>query len=442
MPGLPLKNAMPSGVAPEVPFSATDLRSPERGMPYGWRLVLWLWLAHFLNQADRQVYSIVLPQLSGDLHMSAVQAGLVASLFVAALAVCVPIAGWVGDHVDRKRIIVVSLAFWSASTLLSGMANGMAMLIIVRSFASAAGEAFYTPAAYALIGQYHQRTRSRAMSLHQTALYAGIISSGVIAGWIADHFGWRYAFLVFGFAGILMAGILQWKLRSAPSVSASHHPSIREALPQIVRIPSLWGLAAAFGSLVFVNVGFLTWMPTYLHGRFHLSLEHAGFTSMFWHHIAALSGVMLGGWISDRLAQNRPSRRVDMQAFGLLCGAPFLYWIGTAQTLNTAILALVGFGLFRGVYDSNIYPSLFEVVPEQFHATASGLMIACAFLFGALAPIILGFVKQNASLDAGFPLLCGVFLAGAACLWIVSRFYFRHDRSCAQAANLNWRMQR
>jgi len=426
------------------PLHAYQAESGKPPIPYAWSLVLWLWLAHFLNQADRQVYSVVLPQLSSELHLSAVQAGLVAGLFTVSLALCVPLAGWAGDRFDRKQIIVLSLAAWSASTVLSGLATGIGMLIAVRSVASAAGEAFYTPAAYALMGSYHSKTRSRAMSLHQTALYVGIISSGFLAGWIADHWGWRQAFLVFGLAGILLAGVLKFKLLPAPppsKVAATERSHFLEAVAMLVRTPTFWWLSLAFGCLAFVNAGYLTWMPTYLHERFQLSLAKAGFIGMFWHHAAALGGVMAGGALSDRMARSKPVRRIDLQGLGLFLGAPFLFLLGQSEGLVSVVMALIGFGLFRGLYDSNIYPSLFEVVPQRYHSTASGLMISCAFLFGAIAPVVLGSIKETMGLAAGFSLLSVVYVIGAVGLWAGGHRCFAADHSRAQAANLIWRTQ-
>ncbi|MBL8235168.1 MAG: MFS transporter, partial [Bryobacterales bacterium] len=140
------------------------------GSSYRWELVFWLWCAFFLNQADRQVYSVVLPQLRTELQLSDIEAGLVATLFSLALALCVPVAGWAGDRLDRRRIVLVSLAGWSLSTLLTGFSTGLVFLVLIRSAATGAGEAFYAPAAYALMAAHHAETRSRAMSVHQTAL--------------------------------------------------------------------------------------------------------------------------------------------------------------------------------------------------------------------------------------------------------------------------------
>ncbi len=84
--------------------------------------------------------------------------------------------------------------------------------------------------------------------------------------------------------------------------------------------------------MVFVNVGYLTWAPSYLYERFHLSLAEAGLASMLIHHACAAPGVLLGGAISDRLAPSRPRVRLELQGIALLCGAPFLYLVGAGST--------------------------------------------------------------------------------------------------------------
>ncbi len=179
-------------------------------LPYRWELLVWLWLAFLFNQADRQVFNVVLPAIRAGLGLTAVQAGLVGSVFTIALAIVIPVAGYVGDIWSRKRIVVFSLFGWSVSTLLTGFSPGLLYLIIVRSVATGVGEGFYAPSAFAMIGEHHVETRAQAMALHQTSLYLGVVLSGLVAGWLGDHFGWRSAFWA-----ALLAAACVWPYRSA-----------------------------------------------------------------------------------------------------------------------------------------------------------------------------------------------------------------------------------
>ena len=145
---------------------------------YKWEVLALLWVAYLLNQADRQVFNVVLPLIKEDLLLSDVQVGMIATIFNLAYALLVPVAGFVGDIFSRKWVVTISVIFWSIATMLTGLSNGILLLILTRSLATGGGEAFFGPANYSLLAQYHDKTRAFAMSIHQTAYYIGIILSG------------------------------------------------------------------------------------------------------------------------------------------------------------------------------------------------------------------------------------------------------------------------
>ncbi len=394
-------------------------------IPYRWELVLWLWIAFFFNQADRQLFGIVLPALRLDLGLSSVQAGLVASIFTIAFACVIPFSGLAGDTFSRKRIVVLSILVWSVATTLTGFANTLLLLIAVRSIATGVGEAMFAPSAYALIGEQHSETRAQAMALHQTSLYVGVIVTGAVAGYIADHFGWRGAFWIFGAGGIAAAALMQLRIRKVPP--APVEPGYRFGARELFRRPTVFLIAAGLGASVFANVAYLTWMPTFLHERFQLSLANAGFSSMFYHHAFAFAGVLVGGRFADRLALRQPKARLWMQASALLLAAPFLYLMGAASSLPLVYAALAGFGFFRGLYDCNTWAAVYQVVPPRLHASASGLVLSIAFGIASLAPVWLGAMKQSIGLAAGLSILPLVHAAGSAALILAAVQFFSPD---------------
>jgi len=405
-------------------------------VPYRWELVAWLWLAFLLNQADRQLFNVVLPQLQTDLGLSDVQAGLIASAFTMALAVMVPIAGYAGDRLARHRIVVGSLFAWSLATAVTGLAGGVWFLLIVRSLATGVGEGCYAPSANALIGAHHTTTRARAMAIYQTSLYVGVIGSGVAGGALADRFGWRTAFWVFGAAGVMLAVALALRLRRTHIVALEERPtavpSALVTVRRVLRTPTVAYFLVACCAMIFVNVGYLTWMPTFMHERFGLSLAAAGFSSLFAHHVGAFVGVLVGGWWSDRRAPRRPQIRFEVQAWALLGGAPFLFMLGLADSVPMVHLALAGFGFCRGAYDANTYPVLFGVVEPRLHASASGLVIAIAFSAGSLAPVALAVVKGRAGLATGLSSLALVYVVGGVIALVGAVRTFMIDFARAQ----------
>lgn len=402
-------------------------------LPYKWELIVLLWFAFFFNQADRQAYNVVLPLLSADLKLSPVQAGLVASIFLWCYALLVPVAGYLGDISRRKWIVFWSLLVWSAGTILSGATTGLMSLIVFRSIATGGGEAFYFPSANSLIGQYHHKTRAMAMSIHQTALYVGLIASGLIAGWIGERFGWRAAFYVFGAAGVVLAFVIMARLKDvglteeAVEKATSNRLPLRVVLKAIGGKPTVWALWLAFSLFLFAGIGYITWMPSFLHEKFRLSLPNAGFSSMFYHHVAAMVGVLLGGKVSDALAMRRRTVRLEVECVGLFLGAPFIALMGLTDNLLICYVGLAGFGLFRGIYDSNLYAALFDVIEPRFRASAVGIMLAVVFFVSAFAPVALGWAKSTIGLTAGIASLSLAYFVAGLILLLAVRTTFHRD---------------
>lgn len=409
-----------------IPVVESNTITARKG--YKWELLALLWLAFFLNQADRQIFSVVLPLIKADLKLSDSELGLIASSLVWTYGCLVPVAGFIGDKFSRRNIIGISLCFWSVATLSTGLSATLIQFILLRGIATGGGEAFYAPAANALISEQHRKRRSFALAVHQSAVYFGIILSGLIAGYVAEHYGWRNAFYLFGGAGIIVAIVIFLRLKKDRPAQAVEKVSILKTASVVAKKPTIVLLTAAFACMVFVNVGYLTWMPSLLVEKFNLRLTDAGFSSMFYHHVGAFIGVIIGGAASDRFSKINRRNRLVVQASGLLLGAPFIYFIGMAETETMTYAALLLFGIFRGVYDANIFASLFEVVSPAIRSSASGLMLMCAFLVGAFSPYILGILKPSLGLAQGISLLWISYVLGAVLIFIAVAYFFNKDK--------------
>ncbi len=106
---------------------------------YKWEVLALLWVAYLLNQADRQVFNVVLPLIREDLGLSDVAVGTIATVFNLFYAVLVPIGGFIGDRFSRKWIVTASVLFWSIATMFTGLCNGFLMLVVMRSIATGGG---------------------------------------------------------------------------------------------------------------------------------------------------------------------------------------------------------------------------------------------------------------------------------------------------------------
>lgn len=393
---------------------------------YKWEVLALLWVAYLLNQGDRQVFNSVLPQIRDSLSLIDTSVSLIAVFFNLFYAAMVPVGGWVGDKFSRKWVTTLSILFWSIATMFTGLANGVFLLILTRSVATGGGEAFFGPANYSLLGQYHTDTRARAMSIHQTSYYVGVILAGWLAGYIGDHLGWQYAFYIFGGAGVLWAAVMAWRLKDLPRPEAKvNKVSIWDGFKTVFTTPTALMVTIGFCGFIFVITGYMTWVPTFLQENFGQTGAQAGLNSMLWTYVAAFVGVLLAGALSDKWAAKDPRKRMVIQGVGLILGAAFLPFMGSASSVWLLYLCFAGWGFFRAFFDANIYAALYDVTPEHLHASCSSAMIMTGFAVGATAPYVLALIKQaTGSLNATFPILGVIWLlCGLACLWVSWKHY-------------------
>ena len=403
-------------------------------LPSKWEVTVLIWVAYFLNQADRQVFNVVLPQIRDGLGLTDSDMGLIATAFNLFYAVLVPLGGILGDRYSRKWILTLCILFWSVATMFTGLATGVIMLIIMRSVATGGGEAFFGPANYSLLGQYHKETRARAMSIHQTAYYIGVILAGWLAGLIADKIGWQYSFIIFGGVGVIWGILMAIRLKDKKddneeaAAKEENKVGILDGFKVVFTTPTALMLTIGFSGLIFVITGFMTWVPAFLQEEFGQNQAAAGFNSMFWTYLAAFVGVLLAGSLSDKFAANTNKARMLLQAFGLIAGAVFLFIMGGCKTLWVLYLSFSGWGFFRAFFDANTYTILYDVTPARLHASCSSAMITTGFAVGALAPVILGAMKQSlGSLSATFPVLGIIWVVCGVLMIIVSQTSYQKD---------------
>jgi MFS family permease len=400
---------------------------------YKWWVVAMLWFVCLFNYADRQAIFSVFPVLKTQFRLSDVELGVVGASFMWMYALFGPVAGWLGDRFARKTLIIGALIFWSAVTAATALCHTFWALALVRSLGGL-GEAFYFPAAMSLISDYHgAKTRSRAMSLHQSSVYAGTITGGAVAGYVAQYYSWRWSFVLFGAAGSLLGIALAALLRepkrgqSEPESEAARagDAGICEGLKEIFSNRMVAVLCFVFIGANFVAVVFLTWMPSFLYRKFHMSLSMAGLNGTAFIQTAAVLGVLSGGVLADALIRRRRGGRMLTQALGLIGGVPFLFLTGWTRSLPLLMLAMTAFGYFKGLYDANIFASLYDVVQPQRRAAAAGILNSIGWLGGGLAPIVIAKASERFGMSASISATCAVYF-GIACLllWGV-RTYMR-----------------
>ena len=400
-----------------------------------------LWFVCFFNYADRQALSGVAPKLKEEFGFSNDQMGLIGSAFMWVYAAAAPLAGFIGDRFPRKDLILGGCLFWSCITVMTGWCGKLWQFVSVRAL-EGFGETFYFPASMSLVSDYHSpKTRSRAMSFHQSSVYAGTILGSWLGAWFAAHLGWRSGFYFFGSAGIGLALVLYLKLReprrgqSEPiATTPEPSPGIGAVLGDIFRTPTGVALMVVFAGANAVAGVFLFWTPTFLKEKFHFELTMAGLSGAVYIHLASALSVPLAGLVADRLARRLAGGRILVQGAGLLVGAGFIGLVGLTDSVNVLILAMVCFGLCKGFYDAGIFASLYDVVHPRSRASAAGVMNTVGWLGGALATGLAGWYADHGphgspmSNMSHFIAFGGsIYLIGAAVLLLVVIFFAKRD---------------
>jgi len=408
---------------------------------YKWYVVGMLWWISFINYADRQAIFTVFSLLRYEMCLSKVQLGLLGSSFAWVYGLGAPIAGMVVDRIRRKTAILGGLHVWSGICVATAFSRTFRHLLFFRA-AEGLGETFYYPASVSMVSDYHgPRTRSRALGLHQTSVYLGTIAGGFFAGLIGEHFGWRWSFILFGELGILLGLILDRFLHeprrgaadgiqqdvSSPA-SAQPRLGFWAAWPIIWRTPTVLLLMLAFMCANFVAMVLLSWMPSYLEEKFHLSLSMAGLTATLFAQVASMIGSPLGGWLADVWRRRSLGGRMLVQALAMFAGAPFVVLCGQTQSVGWLILALSAWGLCKGLYDANIFASAFDVIPAEIRGTTAGFMNMLGWLGGgASAPLVIGLLAESYGLGLAISSAALIYVAAGILLLIAALVSARLD---------------
>lgn len=411
---------------------------------YKWWVVAMLWFVCFLNYADRQAIFSVFEPIKAEMGLSDAQLGIVGASFMWVYATAAPLAGLVGDSFRRKTLILGGLIFWSLITIATAFSKSYAQLVICRAL-EGFGEAFYFPASMALVSDYHgHETRSRALAIHQSSVYAGSIAGGSLAGFMADHFGWRSSFYVFGWFGVALGLVLLLLLREprrgqaeSPAVTPESHagrnlkePRPLAAVAEILKTPMVRVLMLVFVGANFVAAIYLSWLPTYLKRHFQMSLTMAGVSASVYWQVASMLGAVSSGIIADRLRRRYAGGRMMTQAIGLFVGVPFIFLTGWTLSMPVLVAAMIGFGYFKGMYDGNIWASLHDVVRPERRATAVGLMNSVAWLGGGAGTWLIGVAAPIFGMSACLSANALVYLGVGLLLTFGMRAYLQ--RSAAE----------
>ena len=404
---------------------------------YKWWALGLLWVAFFLQQGTRQLFGPSIPSIMTATGADKIAVGAVGTVFAMMYGICVPFAGITADIFRRKWMVTIGVGIFCLGIFLSGFVASVGLLTVTYGVLNGFGQTFYYPSATSLISQLHRESRATAISILQLGLYIGIVGCGSLAGFCAANGadGWRMPFWVFGGIGLAWVVVLAIFLRDTKPVAVEgakgDKPSIAEAFKAVFSKPTALCVILGLAMMIYVDIGFKNWMPTYLQETFKDSCPFldrwAGLHAVLWHYLGAIVGVLAGSRIGDRLVANRPGIRLELGIAGLVLAIPFIVWMAKADTFAACCAAMGLFGLFRGVYDSNFMASFFDVVNPRYHASGVGIMMCIAFLFGSLSSTVLPWIQGELGKSNGLASLGAFYAVGGLVILLARACFLKRD---------------
>jgi len=402
------------GAAPDAADSGADGHLTGYGSKsYRSYVLNALFLVYILNFLDRGLLSIVSEPVMNELQITDGAFGLLTGIVFALLysVLGIPLAH-VSESKNRVWIMTICIALWSAATAASGLAqeidlgfmtlSGFVVLAMCRAFVGI-GEAGCTPPANSLIADYYPPARrSTALGYYAMGVTMGTLSANLIGGPVAEAFGWRTAFMVIGFAGIVVAVIFKLTVKEPPRGYSDPPGAVRPkkasfsaALRELSSKRSFWTMAAGATLASFCGYGIVTFQTSFLIRTHDVSLTEATLLFNVPSAFAASVGVFLTGWVAEKIVKRRPNAIAWLPGIGLIVCVPFYLVAFGADNKWIALFGLCGGALVKYGYLAAQYTIGQGVVGIRTRATATAILLFIVNLIGyGLGPPFIGFVSE------------------------------------------------
>ncbi len=438
------RDEQPAGLAsePESPTPSLDVSERRKSgrsgairrvrMFRGATFVFWLMFAiNALNYLDRFLAVAVGPIIKSEFHLRDQDIGTLASAFLLVYTLAAVPAGLLADRVSRARIVAVGLALWSIASAASAFAGGFRGLFASRA-AVGVGEASYYPAGTAMLSAYFPlKLRARVMSRWGAGQLLGMALAFALSAAFVHHFGasvgWRAAFLIAGPPGLVLAALMWWTadgptapapgvpVRSSHETASDQHggptrtPSSLDRIVAVLHIRTVWLVIVLQALFFVVATPSVTFLPIYLRsarGPFQVSAIHAALLSGAMIVVGGTCGVLLGGYLADRLSFRSAGSRVLVAGLGAAIGLPCFAVMLLCRSLPLFVivgsLAVIALNLQAGPLTAAVQ----DATPAALRATAVAMTLVCSHLLGDVwSPRVVGVISTSLHERSGTALL-------------------------------------
>jgi ACS family hexuronate transporter-like MFS transporter len=395
-----------------VPFSYRTLR---------WLIIGWITLSTILNYMDRQTLSVLAPLLRDEFKLSNEDYSHIVSAFLVSYTIMYTIGGRFVDWVGERMGMAACIIWWSIATMLHSLARGAFSLGIFRFILGIGEPGNYPAALRATTSWFPKSERGLPIAIYSSGSAVGAIFAPPLIAWLTKHYGWRFAFFLPGFLGLVWVVIWLWLYRSREPYNIKvESPATKQALPRWIDLLKDRNVLAIFFARLLADpvwYFYLFWTPEYLKRERGFSIGDIGLYGWIPFVAAGLGGV-LGGWLSDKLIKSGTAaaaarRRVlyfsaAMAPIGMLTG--WTHSTGAA----IALIAVAGFVCF--VWFINTAALVSDIFPEQVVGSVQGLIGTSGSGGGVLFNLLVGFLLDRFSYTMVFLLAGSMHLFAALVL--------------------------
>jgi MFS family permease len=375
-----------------------------------WIALFILFAINLLNFFDRQLLGALAEPIRKEFHLSDTALGVLGTVFTIMYGIVGLPFGHLSDRWWRTRLIALGTGVWSLLTAASGLAQNFTQMFICR-LGVGVGEATCAPAGQSLIGDlFPPNQRARAMGIFMLGLPIGLSLSYVSAAFIAPAHGWRTVFLFAFLPGLLLAlaslfihepvrGALE-PIRKTTAALASG-PAMSPW--KILSLPTMWWIIAS-GMLHNFNMYAIGQFSSPFLQRFHgMSLRDASLVSSFSSGLIGVAGLLIGGFLGDRLSATRRNGRLLLAGWAMTIAAPCIFFaVNQPKGSIIPFITLMSLGTATMyVYYATVYAAIQDVIEPRMRGIAVSMYFCAMYLLGAsMGPTATGALSDHFAREA------------------------------------------
>lgn len=359
-------------------------------------------------QLDRQILSITLNAIGQEFALSDTQLGLLSGAIFAIVFVLAgfPVARLAAKG-SRRNIVAVSVTFWSLLTMFTASAQNFLHLIVAR-IGVGVGEAGAVSPAHSMISDlYPPERRTSALATFASGANVGILLAFLIGGIVGQALGWRWAFVIAGVPGLILALLLRFTV-SEPIRDAASDQALESRSLFLDTVSIIWNDRGLFHALLgigltgIVTFGSLAWIPTFIIRSHELSQAQTGIFLALSIGIIGGFGTWWSGRFADNLGDRNPKWRLGVLILIILAAKPFVWGFllidNTMIALGCYAVAVAAGGVFWGP----TFAFLHSRVRNELRPMATAVFLFTFNLIGVgIGPTMVGIASSNWFTDYG-----------------------------------------